>query len=350
MTGWRPSALAHEATENIVSSGSRLAMYALLCVASGVGLASVATADAARFTNELRVLEANGWTTAVVASSASGQETDEIDADSCAALATVDGVEHSGGVRYVPAQSIAQLGSGAVTVALVDWRFTGEVGDSLAYLGSKVATETGYPSNVRLVTVSGSGSVYRAAEMPAELEAFSFGSTIAIPSNFFKNDVPGCLIWLSPWAVGELNPALGAAVSSKSGEITVASLHSETFNPLSRHLNRSSRWLPLVAGAALGLVYILLVRSRSSELASYRLAGTSRLECVTLLQMEQLVVSGVFFASAMVGLFAFRNFAGRDAIYSWPYIGLGAIVLYFASVPGWLLAVRRPVMDMAKDR
>ncbi|QDB80566.1 hypothetical protein FE251_15210 [Georgenia wutianyii] len=122
-----------------------------------------------------------------------------------------------------------------------------------------------------------------------------------------------------------------------------------TSDPALNYLERLSRWLPLLLGLLGAIATAIVTRLRSSELAVYRMSGTSPTSLMTLLTLETLLIAGIAALSAATAPLALPAHYIDPAVPVLWGIGLAGTWAVVTLAMSLDLAVRHP-SDLAKDR
>jgi ABC-type antimicrobial peptide transport system permease subunit len=131
--------------------------------------------------------------------------------------------------------------------------------------------------------------------------------------------------------------------------VTSTELLVPTNDPVDTYLKRPSRWLPLLLGALGALATAISTRLRASEIAVYRMSGTSATSVVSLLTVEALLIAGTAAASAATASAVLAKGhldATVPVVRGLAMAGVWTLTSIVASLD---LAVRSP-NDLAKDR
>ena len=144
-------------------------------------------------------------------------------------------------------------------------------------------------------------------------------------------------------------PALLGSLEARGATLRATPVLGDAVDVVAMHLNRTERFLPLMLGIIGGVITAVLAFMRSAELATYRLAGTSRRSLGILLTLESAILAGVFLAaSALAQVVLGSSLVAPVATGLWSLVGAFAWVATGALLAAPLL--RRRPSDMAKDR
>ena len=141
----------------------------------------------------------------------------------------------------------------------------------------------------------------------------------------------------------------GGPLRSTGGPIIAVPQLRESHSVLDAYRGRLAGG-PLGAGALGALASLTLLIMRSSELAAYRLSGTSFVDLVPLLVFEQTLLAGtlVLFASFRLVVASLLTPALPNAMFLWPWlVSLSWLAIICAAAP---FAARRSPAQLARDR
>lgn len=159
-----------------------------------------------------------------------------------------------------------------------------------------------------------------------------------------------CVVFLSKFSDQQKNISLLAGQLNVVGApIAGRAQLTESVDTVSGYIRRPGRHLPLIVGLMGAVASGLLNRGRASELASYRLSGTTRRSLAILIALEQSLVAGVGLASGIFALILLSQYF---------FNLLSAIFSLAVGVFGWLflgcllslpVIVKTPT-ELVKDR
>ena len=367
---WRITALLREALLNILGRGSR--QVVLVAVAVALGLAPAL--GSAFVENELRrddlAREQAGQGVLQIGSVSDSDEA-RISRTSCEALTGRSEVRRAGVI--VPLDREAFVQTGRAPTALVSTTLLpalagvdAVVGRDLA--GGEVAMGAGAD-----VPADGAGDAVAmaGAEAPwwlasgdrvvsarvggVEPRGIDLGSVVsfALPADVDRASV--CIVEMEPplvsgSAAGDVGPELVAALETEGADVRAFPVESGGTSLREVWSASPARAFPAGSGVVGALVAGLVLMLRSSEIAAYRLSGTSARSLLRLLFLEQVVLAGCLVSAAGAG-FAVLALAGAAPPPSgllWVVLG-GVVWLMVAGVPAVVVACRNPVR-LARDR
>ncbi|QIK84519.1 hypothetical protein [Sanguibacter sp. HDW7] len=353
--GWRLATLVREAVRNALGARGRLVPLVLAAVLAGAAHVAVAVNASARLDASLTDLESEGRhvvtiSTKDVPGQSRGAGTTGVRPASCEALTRVPGVELAGVVvEDVEKLATAQLGS-FVPVRRVSSSLVPEVATHDVVVGTSLAERVGLDATPGArVSLGGLGAEAQDAVVGG---GRVLPSTIAIFTARAPGDAPAaeCRVAMSRFVdVERMLPILTGSLRTVGAETVVEPMLRETTDVVALHAGRVDRLLPVLLGVLGGLVTAVLALLRSAELATYRLAGTSRRSLGLLLGFEASLLGGVFLASSALAILALRGeLVAPLASGAWALAGACAWVAVASLLTAPLL--RRRPSDMAKDR
>jgi len=341
---WPFSLLAREATKNLFSRSSRLLPVLLFAIAGGLGQTIFLAGEAQSFRAQLSTLALSGRNVIEFASPDQSSPS-KIERSSCEHLATEPGVERAGLIMDSRRATFLQFGP-AVPIELASASLFPELHTYPVVVGKALTTSRG-PIDVADPDMTGvtRGVVGQAAPRGLDTDSaivYALGPDIQMGSR--------CVAILSPESQattmarllqGELRTSGGAVVSHVLLQLPV--------DPVVAFLDRPERFAPLLFGLVGGVLGGLINRLRASELATYRLAGTSPRSLLVLLAVEQGLIAGALFSSATlasIGLFRYSLDVWLPILWS---IASGALWMTSCALLSATVALRDPAV-LAKDR
>jgi hypothetical protein len=373
---WRTTALLREALLNTLGRGSRQNVIASVAIALGLASALGSTF----VENELRrddlARERAGYGVLQIGSTSDSDEA-RISRTSCEALTSRDGVRRAGVI--IPLDRVAFVQTGAAHVALVSTTLLPALVEVDAVVGRDLVGDgaMGFPGSAGVGVpargVEGADEARTAAggEAPwwlasadgavsarvggVEPAGIGLGSVISFALPADVDEAPVCIVEVAPTLIG------GATAGDVTSEIIagletegpdVGAFPVETGGTSLREVWSGSpaRAFPVGAGVVGALIAGLVLVLRSSEIAAYRLSGTSARSLLRLLFFEQAVLAGCLVSAAGVG-FAMLACVGAAVSPSglhWALLS-GVAWLVVVGVPAFVTASRNPVR-LARDR
>lgn len=339
---WKLGYLAREAVLNVFGRGAR--MLPALAAAGLLGAAPVAllSLEQDALMAEVTALTQEGMGV-IVYTEVSDTRPSTITRESCERLSLMPGVEaagivvRAGRVRAIPLAIDAHSQRASTTLFP-------ELGDVDVLVGSTLSSA----DDEFRILVDGQSFVARVAPTTREGTGASFQLTFPL----LPTDTRGtsCYVILEPLVrPGDVISAQLAQLAISGNPVAGREAFTGTSDPIADYLTRLTRYAPVAVGLVGGALTALIIRSRSSEVAVYRLSGTSRRSLLTLIAVESLLISGVAgSASACAALvLAGKLLDPTTAIVSG--IALAGVWAAVACAATADLAFRRPT-DLAKDR
>ncbi|MBD7949317.1 MULTISPECIES: hypothetical protein [Oerskovia] len=348
---WSLALLAREATRNVFSTAARLFPVVLLAVLLGSAQASLAVQQGQGLERQIAELRAQGRN--VLAATQAVQDSPVlIDRDSCEGLTALSVVERAGiQVLDAPSMDLPQLGA-KVPVRPVSTTLLPELATHDAVVGRSIAESAGRGPSQRFDLVTGASGSGTVSALVGSGDGAGLGGTGAVFVAADRSIATSatCSVVLTPFAdASAAAPVIAAALDVQDNPVLVSTELRETTDVVALFLTRIERFLPLLLGAIGGLTVAVVGSLRSSELAAYRLSGTSPRSLGVLLALEQSLVAGTFVtASAATTLLLAGQALAPAASVLWTIAG-GLVWLVVGNIVALPVLRRRP-SDMAKDR
>lgn len=341
--GWHLGLLAREAARNVFGRGSRLLAVLALAVLAGAGSSAYIALETQAMRQELHDLAAEGRN--VLELSALGNDAPaRIDRASCEALADQHGVRRAGMLERTGELDVLPVGTRLPTQRASTTLFPELAGADLL-VGRNVSERASRPFTVR--AGQHLATAVHAEPHPADLGT---GFSITLPPRPSDVTTARCIVILDEFSSVDTALAVVAAqLMVTENPITGAELLTATNEPVTEYLQRLSRWFPLLLGLLGATATAIITRLRASEIAVYRMSGTSPTSVMTLLTLETLLITGTAALSATAtSLVLSAHYLDPAVPILWglALAGTWAIAALAASLD---LAVRRP-SDLAKDR
>lgn len=276
---------------------------------------------------------------------ASGDQDKEaaISLSSCARLADLPGVVSAGPVQFLGVDDIVQLGP-RVSVMATTASLVPELAMSDAVVGSELSFDG--PRRLGGTLVGGLVAVHGspiAAGVPT-------GSSVAVLVDPSSGTAGLCIATLDERQnVDDAIPTLMAALDTTGPPILGKRQVSPQFDPIVDYDNRQGRWFPLVSGLVLGAIGAALLLFRGSEIAAYRLSGTSRFNMLGILMLEQVALVGCYGVAGLCAIATLQaDLISPRAVALRLAQGSSAWMLLFPVLA--VCSVLRNPIDQAKDR
>lgn len=353
---WSLAYLAREAVRNVLNFRARLFPLLLIAVLLGSGLIGLAVKETRDFQAQITSLADQGRNVIDYNVDPDDNEADGnrplLNRDECENLNTVSGVKLAGlspdgsdRLKLAQLGALAQIRS--ISPTLIPQLHTYDL-----VIGKAAAEKAGLPTTgEREITIATpEGSTLKALIVPGlgpEVESTLSAFQTLDPA---KTRGYNCRVVLEDTAdVDEMTPILTASLGAIDGTINGNSMFQEQIDVKGEYLNRIERFAPLAAGVFGGLIVAILAYMRSSELAAYRLSGTSPRSLGMMLGLETALIAGMFLTAGGLAVLTLRDeLLTPVGTLMWLASGAGVWL-----ITTWLLTLpilRRKPSDMAKDR
>jgi hypothetical protein len=294
-----------------------------------------------QYAKELEVAEDAGRSVVMIGAQ-NARDSVVISRSSCELLQRDPAVRASGLLVEVPRSAVLKVGNSVATVR-ASASLVPELRTSQAVIGSQVGASLGESS--RLFAV-GYGVLDTRVGLNDESK-LGLGSSLVLPLNASDVGGPVCVVVYDSRA--KVDEELSASVSQlvASNAIMGVSAYRSASDPAERFATRIERFAPYLGGVCLGLASVVRYVLKASDLAAYRLSGTSRFDLARIVWSEQLLTSGVATAAYMGAALVLGP--GGRALASLCLYGLffGMVWLSVASICLTSL-VRRSAVGLAK--
>lgn len=339
---WRPSLLVREATRNVFGWGSRRLPALILAAAIGLAHVMFLAYQTQELEDRLADLALKGRNVLTIASASQDAEA-AVSRASCEGLTDHPEVQHAGLFQADGLRDVVQIGPG---VPLVHASTTLVPG--LARADAVVGSALREPAERFGLLVD--GQLLNATVGEATPDGVDVNSAVVVPLDPATRTGTACVIVLDAFAdQDEAAVRLAAELHAERNPVSGRAQLRETLDPIALFQNRPERFLPLVLGLVGALLCGLQNRLRSSELAVYRLSGTSPRSLGVVLVVEQLLIAGVAVASgSLAALVLSPRLLDPTVPVLWS-VGAGALWVAGATLLSVDLPFRRPT-DLAKDR
>lgn len=336
---WNPAFLMREATENLRSSRRRLRPVLLIAVFLGVLLPIVAAVDSAAYRADMEALR-NAGASVIVISSDAGEEA--IARRSCDRLVDMDGIERSGSVLTSTRVPVVGLGDG-IPITPVTGTLVPGLATSRVVIGHDLTTKASQRVVLSGVPVVGSRG-------QAQPEGIPVNAALAVAASPALASVERCTVVLEPGLVATsyLSEVL-AAVDTHAAAVTASPVLTQPVDRTDAFLTRLTRWSPAVAGVLLGALHTIMLMTRQSELAAYRLSGTRQAELRTILIFETALVSGAMATSAVVAVLVLNWAMVSSAAAALSGLGAASIAFACGAVASTFVS-RQSLLNLSKER
>lgn len=339
-TRWRFSALVREAVVNATATGTRAIVMSALSVAVGVLIAALQLYDWSSLTQQVRSADAQGRS--VVTISASPQMSAQIEVASCEALTSLEGVEAAGVIVLGGRSSFDQLGVGLAT-ARASSTLIPEVAAADLAIGSALGTaESG-------TLTSGSGYVRSYTTASAQPAGVDVNSLVLSPLLGSDTTAPTCIVRLRSFAhVHDYLPMLLASLQS-TGPPLVTRASTEAVDPVASYSTRITVWAPALGGLGCALLGLATLFARGSEIATYRMSGTTIRATLGICTFEQALYAAILWCSASLTTVVWHGSLGHP-VGTIAAAGVAAFTWLAVYPIGATPFLRRDPTVLAKDR
>ena len=348
---WPLALLAREATRNVFSTAARLFPVVLLAVLLGSSQATLAVHQGNALEQQVAELRTQGRN--VLSATQTAQDSPVlIDRASCEALTALPVIERAG-IQVADGRSmdLPQLGA-RIPVRPVSTTLLPEVAMHDAVIGPGMAATVGLTPGQRLDLAPGPNGTSTVSALVGSGDGAGLGGTgaVFVAADSSVTTSATCSVVLTPFAdASAAAPVIAASLDVQDNPVLVSAELRETTDVVALFLARVERFLPLLLGALGGLTVAVIGSLRSSELAAYRLSGTSPRSLGVLLAFEQVLVAGVFVAASVAATLLLAGQALTPAAsILWSVAG-GLVWLVVGNLVALPVLRRRP-SDMAKDR
>lgn len=353
---WALSHLMREAIRNVLNIHARLFPVFLAAILLGAGHVALAAYQGRALDNDLSALSAQGRGVVElsVVPPVSSLEDENlippgIDRSTCEALGSVAGVQRAGLLGDDEEMvSLPQVGS-RIPMRTASATLIPALLNHDLVVGSALAETAGRSTALTTLTTTDGQALSAIVDTNLGPEV---ASTLAV----FRTLDPAvqsaerCMVVLDPRAVAaEVAPVLASSINATGAPVRANVVLTETTSITDIYLHRVERFLPLLLGILGGLVVTVLIRVRSSELATYRLAGSSPRSMAVLLGLEATLLAGAFLAASSLAILVLTEPLTSPAatmLWSWSGAGVWLLVALAGAAP----MLRRTPSDMAKDR
>lgn len=307
---WDLKSLLDESGRNVVSPGSRLSRLLLVGVLVGAVWAALFTAEwmHLRSSSLLTNAEWREVTVSPASTSATTEQTAVIDERSCLDLASTDGVEVVVALGQVRLDRYRELGLRSVPTVEAVWS-TWPVGQHLdlargevpAIIGSDLAAQLG---GLDRLSTNSATTLRFVSVLPKTLDAADLGGSVVIPRPAGLGPaVASCVVVARPERADIVAATAASALRADTSALETRRIAAAPQpHPYDAFLGRSSTTFALASVLVLCSAVYLIYRARSSELATYAVVGTTRLQTLVLISAEVAAIHGVVLASGLLGL------------------------------------------------
>lgn len=341
---WSLTMLVREAVKNVLSPAARMFPVLAVAVLLGAGQTALVVHQADTLGSTLDELGLVGRNV-VVLTPPTSDAVSTVSRTSCEGLTRHDQVRAAGLLGRSVRTDIVELGS------FVPLQPASDTLLPLLTTHDAVVGAALWPDGEEsLVLATSRGQVVHAAVGDPAPAGVPTGSALGVPLAPRTTVGDHCVVVLDPYLPVQESRQLVLSELQLTGEPLVASSpYSETVDVVALHLGRTERYVPAAVAVLAGFTALALSRLRSSELAAYRLSGTSRRSLATMLLLEQMIVAGFFVMSATTATLVLGTHLRDPAVpVLWAVVGGLAWVACGGLAAS--VAVLRQASDLAKDR
>lgn len=281
----------------------------------------------------------------VVASLSSPDSASTVTRESCEALALYAQVERSGLVQPSDRTDFAELGP-LVPVQKTSATLVPLLGASDAVVGSALAAGGSMPRTLR----TPEGQLLDSIVGPALPAGVPVNSVLSVPLDLDTTTGTYCVAVVESYIpLSEARRLVLADLQIRGDPLLVSTPFSEDVDIVSIYLGRTERFLPAGIAVLAAFSTLALSRSRSSELAAYRLSGTSRRSLAIIVVLEQATIAGFYVASATATVLV-AGLHMRDPAVPVLWATVGALAWTLCAGSAASVATLRRASGLAKDR
>lgn len=340
--GWRLRHLGREAVRNVLGRGARMAPMVLLAVLLGAGTVAFSAVETTTLREDLAELAQRGRGVATYASANQGHPV-AITRTSCEAISTQPGVL-AAGLLSDPVNREVHPGAIEVMTRRASTTLLPQLAHTDALIGSQILDRAG-TFRTRI-----DRTLLHAQTLTEQREGLGASHSVYLGLGPGDSSGPYCLAVLDHLLdATAVAPVHLAMLETAGGPLNATEALQATTDPVEAFLARPSRFLPLLLGLLGAVATVIGYRLRTSELAVYRLSGTSRASMLQLLTLETLTITGAAATSATAAALALRAHLldpATPVLWGLAMAGTWAVITIVATAD---LALRRPT-DLAKDR
>ena len=343
---WRWSALSRESVLNTLNAHGKLWPLLACAVLGGtlIPVSEVRASDILRSDLHAEQMAGSG----VVILSSQDPSSKPILAASCDALENDPGVLRAGTLDAVPgSDDVVQLGP-YIPVVSASRSLFWEFGSATVLVGRQLDTHAS-DHLVRVLASRRFGSL-DSTTVSLQPVGIDVNSALIVPRPPEDRWSSTCVVELSSRVQpAQMQPVLTAQLTTRGGMVTSRPAFNQKAKARDRWNGRPERYLPFLVAAGLAILAAALQFMRASEMATYRLAGSTRSDVWILGVFEMVVVSGTAAATGIVSSLLLEDLladAGATAL-AVLWSAISAVWLFGFMSTGQLL---RSEANLAKDR
>lgn len=339
--GWRLRHLVREAALNLTSSRRRFVALAGLALTLGTAMTTLSTYEELSLRANLGTLSEAGRGVVVISSSSSQEAA--ISRTSCERLTDRPDVVRAGFVLTAERLNVEPTGA-LLPVAQVSATLVPQLGNVDAVIGRALVDQVGAGSlgieGAWLTTAAGSN----------QPEGLPLESIVAVAAPISVLDAPACFVVLEQGASSSISgPSLASAVTSAGPPVIATSNFDEPVSYVEQYLERPTRFAPALIAIVIAVVLSSLGAARQSEIASYRIAGTSVRSIQILFLLESAYIGGGVAVSSLASWIVFSELFSVSPAGAFAGVAAGSLIMVFISVFGFLVT-RRKLHSQLQER
>ncbi|GAB3229116.1 hypothetical protein GCM10027586_14240 [Kineococcus gypseus] len=340
---WPFGLLVREAILNIFGPGSRMLVILALAVLAGAGSSTYIAVQSQAVRQEVFDLAADGRNVLVI-SALSNDAPSSINRASCENLHKQQGVDHAGILESAGELDVLPVGTRLPAQRASTTLFR-ELTNTDLLVGRNLSDRVS-----RQFTVRSGRDLASAKHADPHPEDLGTSFSVTLPPHPSHPSTARCVVILNAFSDADLASSIIAAqLKVTKNPISVTELLTATTNPVDNYLQRVDRWFPVLLGLLGAVAAVVTTRRRASEIAVYRMSGTSPVSMMTLLTLETLLITGSAALSATAAALTLSSYYLDLAVpILWGCVLAGSWAI-FAIVALLDLGVRRP-SELAKDR
>jgi len=340
--GWRFADLTREALRNALGRGARLLPAVALAGLLGAGSVAILALEQRALDAEISSLTAQGRGVIGIVE-VSPERPATISRSSCEDLTEMPGVQNAG-IVVEAGRADAEPFTIDAPARRASTTLFPALGSVDVLLGGTLAAQ----EHTFHTFIYGQPFLAAVAEPSRE----GTGSTFSLTFPLLPTDTTAsrCVVLLDPLtSADEVSTDLIARLDIQGNPVNAQEVLTTPIDPIDDYLTRPGRHAPLALGVVGGLLTALITRSRTSELAVYRLSGTSRTSLLTLLSLENAVIAGLAASVSAISALLLAAHLLDPATAVTAGIALAGAWALVATIGTIDIAFRRPT-DLAKDR
>ena len=340
---WSHRHLLRESARNTFSTASAARWGLYVAALLGIIFAMLRAVELQNLDSRVAMLGEQGRNLLVVQSIDENQLS-YIDRASCERLTEMPGVVAAGGVELVREVSTARFGT--LQVFAGSETLFPMLNQGVALLGTDlVQAPTGTDLHLLI-----DGAAVPALVGEPQPTGISTNNAIVVHFELSKQELERCMLVIDQRQyLNRVVPSLISQLNVSGNPVIGVAAFTEIFNPFEDYTDRPSAFVGQATGALIGAIVAFGTLRRSSELATYRLSGSSRRSVTQILVGEATFCALAFCVFAVSALFVLEESSVAAWAVSLETFSAGALIVLVASCAATLI-VRRSPISLAKDR